>query len=104
VRGEWTEHDVDEYWWPLRKPAVIKTMVDMLAEFDFGPRAARAVDRGRLVIRFGELDTLIPWREGMRHALGFAGADAAVMPGVGHVPADEVPGEIADLVATVARQ
>jgi pimeloyl-ACP methyl ester carboxylesterase len=41
---------------------------------------------------------LIPHAIAMRHAGRFEGADVSVLPGVGHVPAEEVPDEVVDLI------
>jgi pimeloyl-ACP methyl ester carboxylesterase len=56
------------------------------------------------VIRFGELDRLIPADMATAHASTFRRADVAVLRGVGHVPAEEAPDEVAELVTRVARE
>jgi len=103
-RGHWTQADLDEYWLPLRRTAVVKAILQSVREFDFTPRNPAALNLGdcRLVIRFGERDRLIPHGAAMLHAGQFKGADAAVLVGVGHVPAEEVPDEVADIIARVA--
>jgi pimeloyl-ACP methyl ester carboxylesterase len=106
VRGQWTERDVDEYWLPLRRSDVVQAILQSVREFDFVPRDPSSVVVGGrpLVIRFGELDGLIPAEAAVKHAAQIAGADTAVLRGVGHVPADEIPEEIADLISrTVTR-
>lgn len=104
TRGSWTERDADEYWTPLRKREVVNALVQSAREFDFTPRKPRIMNLGdcRLVIRFGELDGLIPHRAAMDHARQFNSADVAVLSGVGHVPADEVPDEVARIITDVA--
>jgi pimeloyl-ACP methyl ester carboxylesterase len=104
TRGSWTERDADEYWMPLRKRAVVNALVQSAREFDFTPRDPRIMNLGdcRLVIRLGELDGLIPHRAAMDHARQFKGADVAVLSGVGHVPADEVPDEVVRIITHVA--
>ena len=106
TRGSWTEHDADEFWMPLRKPEVVNALVQSAREFDFTPREPTSMNLGncRLVIRFGELDKLIPHEAASRHARLFANADVAVMAGVGHVPADEVPDEVARTITLVASE
>ncbi len=105
VRGQWTARDVDEYWLPLRRREVVSAVVQSLSEFDFAPRnPARLSGVGRLVIRFGELDGLIPWERATRYASTLPGADVGVLAGVGHVPAEEVPDEIAAIIVRVVAQ
>ena len=102
TRGRWTERDLDEYWMPLRRGDVVRALLQSAREFDFTPRDPAPLRGCRIVARFGELDRLIPHAVAMRHAKRFDGADAAVLPGVGHVPAEEIPAEIAELVQRVA--
>lgn len=106
TRGRWTERDLEEYWAPLRRGEVVKAILQSVREFDFTPRDPRSLDIGdcRLVIRFGELDRLIPSRTAVLHARGFRNADVDVLVGVGHVPAEEIPDEIADLILGVANE
>jgi pimeloyl-ACP methyl ester carboxylesterase len=103
TRGRWTERDLDEYWIPLRRGDVVRAVLQSAREFDFTPRDPGPLRGCRIVMRFGELDGLIPHAVAMRHASRFEGADAAVLPGVGHVPAEEIPAEIAELVLKVAK-
>ena len=103
--GSWTEHDVDEYWTPLRRRGVVSALLQSVREFDFTPRDPRNVNLNhcRVVIRFGELDRLIPYEHAIEHAKSFRRADVAVLEGVGHVPAEEIPDEIAALIVAAAR-
>src|SRR5688572_2734626 len=105
-RGHWTARDLDEYWTPLRRGDVVKAILQSVREFDF---TARNPDKltlgdGRLVIRFGELDRLIPARAAVAQARRFKSADVAVLDGVGHVPAEEVPDDVAQLIIRVANE
>lgn len=102
VKGRWTERDVDEYWLPMRRRDVVSSVIQSAREFDFTPRLISLPDECRVTIRFGELDRLIPYRAAMAHAARFPGADVAVLAGVGHVPAEEVPGQVAEIVRRVA--
>lgn len=106
TRGRWTERDLEEYWAPLRRGDVVKAILQSVREFDFTPRDPRSLDLGecRLVIRFGERDRLIPSRAAVLHARGFRNVDVAVLEGVGHVPAEELPDEVADLICRVATE
>lgn len=106
TRGRWSAKDVDEYWRPLRRSDVVRAILQSVREFDFMPRdpSTAAIANRKVVIRFGELDRLIPWESAMRHAQRFAGVDAAVLSGVGHVPAEEVPEEIAALIQHVVSE
>lgn len=102
VRGRWTEHDVDEYWLPMRRREVVRSVLQSAREFDFAPRRLSLPDECRVAIRFGELDRLIPHGEAVAKAKRLGGADVAVLPGVGHVPAEEVPDEVVALIRQVA--
>ena len=102
TRGRWTERDLDEYWMPLRRGDVVRALLQSAREFDFTPRDPGPLKGCRIVMRFGELDGLIPHAVAMRHARRFEGADVSVLKGVGHVPAEEIPAEIAELVQRVA--
>ena len=106
TRGRWTERDLEEYWSPLRRGDVVKAILQSVREFDFTPRdpGSLQLGPGPVVIRFGERDRLIPARRAVVHARGFANADVAVINRVGHVPADEVPDEMAELILRVARE
>lgn len=104
TRGRWSERDVDEYWAPLRRGDVVRALLQSAREFDFTPRDPDALKDCGVVIRFGELDRLIPHAVATGHASRFEGADVAVLHGVGHVPAEEIPGEIADLVIRAAKK
>lgn len=103
TRGRWTERDLDEYWIPLRRGDVVRGLLQSAREFDFMPRDPGAIRGCRIVVRFGELDRLIPHATAMRHAGRYEGADVSVLKGVGHVPAEEIPGEIAELILRVVR-
>jgi pimeloyl-ACP methyl ester carboxylesterase len=103
TRGRWTERDLDEYWIPLRRGEVVRGILQSAREFDFTLRDPEPLRGCRIVIRFGELDGLIPHTIAMRHAGRFAGAEAEVLPGVGHVPAEEIPEEIAEIILGIAR-
>ena len=102
TRGQWTERDLDEYWIPLRRGDVVRALLQSAREYDFTLRDPGPLKSCRIVIRFGELDRVLPLAKAMRHASRFESADVAVLPGVGHVPADEVPDEVTSLIVRVA--
>ena len=105
-RGRWTDRDLDEYWTPLRRGDVVKAILQSVREYDFTPRDPDTLlpNNYRLFIRFGELDRLIPARAAVPHARRFQNADVAVLDGVGHVPAEEVPDDVVELIRRVADQ
>jgi pimeloyl-ACP methyl ester carboxylesterase len=104
-RAMWTERDLNEYWTPLRRQDVLTAILQSAREFDFTPRdpGSRPLGDIRMFIRFGELDRLIPHREAVVQARRFPGADVAVFEDVGHVPAEEVPEEVIELIRRAAR-
>ena len=105
-RGRWTDRDLEEYWGPLRRGDVVKAILQSVREFDFTPRDPLQLSLGdtRIVIRFGELDRLIPARSAVAHAQRFRNADVGVLDAVGHVPAEEVPDEVVRLILRVANE
>ena len=105
-RGHWTDRDLEEYWTPLRRGDVVKAILQSVREFDFTARDPDKLTLGdsRLVIRFGELDRLIPARAAVPQAMRFKTADVAVLDGVGHVPAEEVADDVAQLIIRVANE
>jgi pimeloyl-ACP methyl ester carboxylesterase len=106
TRGRWTSDDLEEYWLPLRRSDVVSALLQSAREFDFTLRDPGAFPAalGPVVIRFGELDRLIPSTAAVARARRIPGADVAVIPGVGHVPAEEVPDEIAALIEQLVRK
>jgi pimeloyl-ACP methyl ester carboxylesterase len=83
-----------------------ESTLQSVREFDFTPRDPKSLKLGdcQLVLRFGELDRLIPHHAAVLHAQRFQGADIAVIEGVGHVPAEEVAEEVAALIQRVASE
>ena len=106
IRRRWQERDIEEYWVPLRRRDVVGALLQSVREFDFAPRDPGDSWPGelRMVIRFGELDGLIPHSAATLHARRFQNVDVAVLGGVGHVPAEEVPDEVTALIVGVARE
>lgn len=106
TRGRWTERDLQQYWMPLRRADVVNALLQAVREFDFAPRDPESLKLGdcRVVMRFGELDRLIPHGAAVTHARRFQGADIAVIQGAGHVLAEEVPDEIVALIQRVGAE
>jgi len=106
IRRHWQERDIDEYWVPLRRRDVGGALLQSVREFNFEPRdpGDPALGECRMVIRFGELDGLIPHSTATLHARRFPNADVAVFRGVGHVPAEEVPDEVSEIIIRAALQ
>lgn len=100
-RGSWSERDVDEYWAPLRDPACVSALAAYVADFDWRPRPGAAAVPLSIVL--GERDRLIPVARAERRARALVGARVRVIPGAGHVLAEEVPNEVAaEIVALVS--
>ncbi|HEX7123483.1 MAG TPA: alpha/beta hydrolase [Gemmatimonadaceae bacterium] len=102
-RGTWSERDVDEYWAPLRDRARVSALAAYVAEFDWHPRPGTPAVPVTIVL--GERDRLIPVARAEPRARALAGARVRVIPGAGHVLAEEVPNEVAaEIVALVSGQ
>jgi pimeloyl-ACP methyl ester carboxylesterase len=99
-----TERDIDEYWAPTADPD-LALATRLVAHADaWGP-----VDRGRLArvdcpvhVVLGDHDNLLAVREVRRLAGAMPRATVEVLPGVGHVPAEEMPERVVAAVARVA--
>jgi pimeloyl-ACP methyl ester carboxylesterase len=104
TRRQWTRRDVDAYWSPLRRPGSVAALMALVRHFDFAPRppSAAAALGGRLRLLFGELDRPVPAAEALEHARRFPGASVTVLPGVGHVPAEEASDEVIAAIVDVA--
>jgi pyruvate dehydrogenase E2 component (dihydrolipoamide acetyltransferase) len=105
ARGGWSARDVEELWAALRFPEVVTALFALVERFDWSPRqpdpAGLAVP---LRILFGERDRLIPASRAQAHARSFTGAEVSVVPGAGHLLADEVPDEVADAIVGLHRR
>lgn len=100
----WTDRDVDEYWAPLRDERSVTALMHLVRSFDFSLRDPDTVAylAGRLHLIFGEQDRPVPAGEALAHARRFRGARVQVLPGVGHVPAEEAPEAVAAAIMEVA--
>lgn len=108
VRGTWDGRDVDEYWWPLLEARTTAALMSFVNQFDWMPRdTGRACDGAPpLRIVLGERDKLIAWPRATAWARRMPAAHVTVVPGAGHLLAEEVPEETLQeiLAAASARQ
>ena len=104
VRGTWDGSDVDEYWWPLLETSTTAALMSFVNEFDWMPRdTGRACDGAPpLRILLGERDKLISWSRAAAWARRMPAAEVRVVPGAGHLLAEEVPDETLREVLAVA--
>jgi pimeloyl-ACP methyl ester carboxylesterase len=99
-----TERDVDEYWAPTADPD-LALATRLVAHADaWGP-----ADRARLAgigcpvhVLLGDEDNLLAVRDVEAMARPIPRCTVEVLPGVGHVPAEEVPERVVAAVASVA--
>lgn len=102
VRGTWDGGDVDEYWWPLLEARTTAALMSFVSEFDWLPRdTGRACDGAPpLRILLGERDKLISWSRATAWARRMPAVEVTVVPGAGHLLAEEVPDEaVREIVA-----
>ncbi|HSA57874.1 MAG TPA: alpha/beta hydrolase [Gemmatimonadaceae bacterium] len=103
-RGTWDGRDVDEYWWPLHEARTTASLMALVTEFDWMPRdpgpAAHGVPPLRVLL--GERDKLISWSRATAWARRIPAARVTVVPGAGHLLAEEVPEETAREIVAVA--
>jgi pimeloyl-ACP methyl ester carboxylesterase len=91
-----TQRDIDEYYAPARDPAFARSLVSLIHQIDWkplGPAQLRQL-RVPLLVIFGTADRIIPPRDVERLLRDVPGARAVLLPGVGHVANDEVPGAV----------
>jgi pimeloyl-ACP methyl ester carboxylesterase len=99
-----TTQDIEEYWAPTSDPALaLATRLVVHAD------AWRPADPARLAavrcpvhVLLGDRDNLLPVRAVRPRATAFPRGTFDVLPGVGHVPAEETPDRVVEAVARVA--
>jgi pimeloyl-ACP methyl ester carboxylesterase len=104
VRGTWGGRDVDEYWWPLRTPRSMAALMALVNEFDWVPRDPWEASAGAPPVRvlLGERDKLIACAPAAARARQLPRTQVTVIPGAGHLLAEEVAEEVASAIVAVA--
>jgi len=94
-----TPEKVDEYLAPLIRPGVARAMASLLAgadDSDF-PALARQIRAPTLVL-WGDKDAWIPVAQADLFVAAIPGARKVVLAGCGHVPQEECPDRVVQLV------
>lgn len=89
----------------VRRPGQVSAALSMMANWDLGPleRDLPRLDLPTLLVT-GDRDPWFPPAEMERLARRLPRARVAVVPGAGHLMADERPGEVAALLLAFARE
>lgn len=100
----WEARDVDEYWSPLREAGTTAALLAWARGYDWTirPPLADEPPAVRLHMLFGERDRLIPSARALARAARFAGATSEVVPGGGHLLAEEAPDVVSSAILDLA--
>jgi pimeloyl-ACP methyl ester carboxylesterase len=96
-----TPRDVDEYWAPTADPRLALAVRLVAHASDWAPAAAARLGQVTCPVRvlLGDHDNLIAIDAVRPLAAAFPRGSLEVLAGVGHVPAEEVPGRVIAAVA-----
>lgn len=102
TRTHWSARDVDEYWAPAQFPGFVPALAALVERFDWSPRVP--LQEPPVHALLGERDKLIEARAAQRAFAPFADAPAHILAGVGHLPAEEAPEDVARAILDLARR
>lgn len=94
--GRWGRRDVDEYWAPTADPAFALALRALLHRFRFQPRTDAELARVTVptLVMFGGRDLLVRSRPSHARAQAMPGIRSVLVPGAGHVLAEEIPDRV----------
>jgi len=92
-RGRWARRDVDEYWAPTADPAFALALRALLHNFRFDPRSDDELAHLTMptLVILGGRDLLVRSRAAHKRSQRLPLARSVLVPGAGHVLAEEVP-------------
>jgi pimeloyl-ACP methyl ester carboxylesterase len=92
-QGRWASRDVDEYWAPTAEPEFALALRALLHRYSFEPRSDAALARLTLptLVILGSRDVLVRSRAAHGRTRTLPAARSVLVPGAGHVLAEEVP-------------
>lgn len=92
-QGRWASRDVDEYWAPTAEPEFALALRALLHRYNFEPRGDAVLARLMLptLVILGSRDVLVRSRAAHKRSQAFPAARSVLVPGAGHVLAEEVP-------------
>lgn len=94
-----TEETIDDWWDPIPVPGTRRAALNAVRSRDRGLERILASIRLPTLVLWGKEDRLLPPSEGLRLASEIHDARFLALPGAGHLPQEEVPGEFARAVA-----
>ncbi len=101
-----TDRDVDEYWAPSQQPGYLAALMALVMRFDWSPRVPESLHSiGESVqILLGQRDKLIPASRAAEVARSAAVASVEIVPGAGHLVAEEAPERVLRAVGRALRR
>lgn len=92
-RGRWASRDVDQYWAPTIEPEFALALRALLHRYNFAPRTDALLAQLALptLVILGSRDVLVRSRAAHRRAQTLPMTRSVLVPGAGHVLAEEVP-------------
>jgi pimeloyl-ACP methyl ester carboxylesterase len=104
--GWFTDRDIDEYWAPTQFPAVVQAGMQMLAEFDWAPMPATALEEieTKTLVVFGTLDGTVRPVHAEQLVSALPNARLEWLEGGGHVVMEEAPDVVNPLLLGFLRE
>jgi pimeloyl-ACP methyl ester carboxylesterase len=101
-----TERDVDEYWAASQQPGYLAALMALVMRFDWSPRVPEPLHSigARVQILLGQRDKLIPAVRAAGVARSAKVASVEIVPGAGHLLAEEAPEWVVQAVGRASRR
>jgi pimeloyl-ACP methyl ester carboxylesterase len=106
VLGAPTEEDIDEYWAATADPRFVRATRLVAHAFEWDPTSPAELERLMVPVHLilGERDHLVPGALARRVVERLPAARVDVIPGAGHVVAEEAPAIVNAAIAEAARR